>query len=198
MTAGSETTLNTNQHHGSPRPDSHGTAAEKPLTQNAEPPTQIEPVYPTTASFWTIFIGLFLAAFCVGLVRIPLPSSLPTFLLQLTPNPQDRSIIATAIPQITSDFNSLADVGWYGSGYLLTTCCFQLLFGKLYAEFSIKWVFLGGLAVFEIGSIICAVAPGSVVLIVGRAVAGVGGAGIVSGALIVSDGDWEKVCLDVC
>ena len=34
----------------------------------------------------------------------------------------DISIIVTAIPQITSDFHSLEDVGWYGSAYQLARC----------------------------------------------------------------------------
>lgn len=42
----------------------------------------------------------------------------------------DNTIIATAIPKITDQFNSLGDVGWYGSSYLLTTCALQLFFGK--------------------------------------------------------------------
>ena len=33
----------------------------------------------------------------------------------------DRTIVATAIPRITDDFNSPQDVGWYGSGYLLVS-----------------------------------------------------------------------------
>ena len=51
--------------------------------------------------------------------------------------------------------------------YLLTTCAFQLLYGKLYKFFSIKWVFLSGLFIFEVGSLICGVAPNSISLIVG-------------------------------
>ena len=61
--------------------------------------------------------------------------------------------------------------------YLLTTCAFQLLFGKLYTFFSIKWVYLAAIFIFEIGSVICGAAPTSVALIIGRAVAGVGAAG---------------------
>ena len=34
----------------------------------------------------------------------------------------DTSIIVTVIPQITSDFHSLQDVGWYGSAYQLSRC----------------------------------------------------------------------------
>ena len=98
---------------------------------------------------------------------------------------QDRAIIATAIPKITAEFDSLDDIGWYGSAYLLTSCCFQLMFGKLYAELNIKWVFMTALCIFEVGSIICAAAPNSLALIIGRAVAGLGSSGIVTGALII-------------
>lgn len=79
----------------------------------------------------------------------------------------DNTIIATAIPYITDQFKNLNDVGWYGSVYLLTTCAFQLLYGKLYKFFSIKLVFLTGLFIFEVGSLICAVAPNSITLIIG-------------------------------
>lgn len=59
------------------------------------------------------------------------------------------------------------------------------MFGKLYAEFGLKWVFLTALLIFEAGSIICAAAPNSPVLIVGRAIAGLGAAGVAIGALTV-------------
>lgn len=97
----------------------------------------------------------------------------------------DNSIIATAIPRITEEFKSLEDVGWYGSAYMLTGASLQLFFGKLYTFWSIKWIFLGVLAIFEVGSVICAVAQDSVTLILGRAVAGIGSAGIFAGALTI-------------
>ena len=40
----------------------------------------------------------------------------------------DTSIIVTAIPQITSDFHSLQDVGWYGSAYQLARCILSVQF----------------------------------------------------------------------
>ncbi|KAJ0350304.1 hypothetical protein COL154_013323 [Colletotrichum chrysophilum] len=135
--------------------------------QGVQSQAEIIEVYPSGPALTAISIGLFLAILCFGL---------------------DRSILATAIPEITSEFNSLSDVAWYGSAYLFTQCSFQLLFGKLYAEYSIKWIFLIGLAIFEVGSVVCAAAPNSVVLIVGRAVAGVGAAGLMTGALIVGFG----------
>lgn len=114
------------------------------------------------------------------LVAINLASCLAVLCVAL-----DNTIIATAIPRITDDFHALGDVGWYGSSYLLTTSAFQLLFGKFYSQFNVKWTFLTALALFELGSLICGAAPNSVALIVGRAIAGLGSAGIFSGAQII-------------
>ena len=75
--------------------------------------------------------------------------------------------------------------GWYGSAYLLCTCAFQLFYGKLYSFLSIKWVYLVALTIFEVGSAVCGGAPSSTALIVGRAVAGLGSAGIFSGAILI-------------
>ena len=97
----------------------------------------------------------------------------------------DETIIATAIPKITDQFHSLADVGWYGSAYLLTMCCFQLHYGKFYKLFSTKAVFLVSISIFELGSLLCAVSPNSSTLIVGRALSGSGACGIMSGVLII-------------
>ncbi|KAJ6512619.1 putative MFS toxin efflux pump [Mycena sanguinolenta] len=97
----------------------------------------------------------------------------------------DNTIIATAIPKITDYFDSLQDVGWYGSAYLLTSASFQLLWGRFYSFLPIKWVYITAISIFELGSLICGVAPTSAALIVGRAIAGVGCAGIFSGALII-------------
>ncbi|KAH4050220.1 MFS-type efflux pump elcC [Parastagonospora nodorum] len=74
---------------------------------------------------------------------------------------------------------------WYGSGYLLTACAFQLSYGKIYNLYPIKWVFLIALALFEIGSLICGAAPSSVGLIMGRVVAGIGSGGLFSGAILL-------------
>lgn len=59
------------------------------------------------------------------------------------------------------------------------------MLGKLYAEFPIKTVFVVSNVLFQGGSIICGAAPNSFVFILGRAIAGLGGAGISTGALII-------------
>ncbi|KAH8703359.1 putative MFS aflatoxin efflux pump [Talaromyces proteolyticus] len=96
----------------------------------------------------------------------------------------DRTIISTAIPQITDDFNSLDDVGWYGSAYNLTCCAFQLLFGKIYVLYDVKTAMLLSTLLFEVASAICGAAPNSVAFIIGRAIAGVGAAGIFAGTIV--------------
>lgn len=159
-------------------------ASGEAVSPPAQEETPSEDDNPSTWSTMVIFLALFLSLTCVGLVgshspirRKDVSNGNVSF--------QDRSIVATAVPEITVEFNSLEDVGWYGSSFLLTMCCFQLLFGKLYAYVSIKWVFLVALAIFEIGSVVCAAAPSSTALIIGRAVAGIGAAGLLSGGLIV-------------
>lgn len=113
-----------------------------------------------------------------GLPRVILVFGLcvTTFLIGL-----DQLIIATAIPKITSLWGSLDDVGWYGSAYLLCTTSLQPSFGKVYTYFDVKWTYVIALAIFEVGSILCAAASSSEMFIIGRAIAGTGAAGLYGG-----------------
>lgn len=92
---------------------------------------------------------------------------------------------ATAIPQITSDFQSLDDIGWYGSAYLIAQMALLPTYGRFYTFYDIKWTYCISLAIFEFGSVISATAPNSIALIIGRAVSGVGAAGLVSGSTTI-------------
>lgn len=76
-------------------------------------------------------------------------------------------------------------MGWYASAFFLTIASFQSTWGKGYKYFPLKTTFLGAISTFEIGSLICAVAQNSTTLLVGRAVAGMGAAGIASGAYTI-------------
>ncbi|KAL8951374.1 MAG: hypothetical protein Q9222_002651 [Ikaeria aurantiellina] len=120
--------------------------------------------YPSMKRVAIIMIALYLAMFLIAL---------------------DRSIVSTAVPSITDEFNSLGDVGWYGSAYLLTGCSFQLQFGRIYTLFNTKHVLLGAIVMFEVGSAICGAAPTSAVFIIGRSIAGAAGAGVFSGVIVI-------------
>ncbi|KAJ8062201.1 hypothetical protein OCU04_008754 [Sclerotinia nivalis] len=115
-----------------------------------------------------------------AMVMIVVALSLSIFLVSL-----DMTIVATAIPKITDQFHGLDLVGWYGSAFFLTVGSFQSTWGKAYKYFPLKITFLMSIFIFELGSLICGVAPNSTALIVGRAIAGLGGAGIASGAYTI-------------
>ncbi|MCJ1472457.1 hypothetical protein MMC13_001105 [Lambiella insularis] len=123
-----------------------------------------EPAYPPTSKVLVIIGSLLLVLFLVAL---------------------DRLIIGVAIPSITDQFDSLGDVGWYGSAYLLTSCAFMLLMGKIYTFVNPKWLYLASLVIFEIGSVVCGAAPNSTAFIIGRAIAGLGNAGLFQGAVVI-------------
>ncbi|KAK4496777.1 hypothetical protein PRZ48_012760 [Zasmidium cellare] len=88
----------------------------------------------------------------------------------------DSSIIVPAIPLITQRFGSITDIG---------CCVSQPLIGKAFASFPLKTSFVSTLVIFEAGSLICALAVSSPMFIVGRAIAGVGSAGLLNGSLAV-------------
>ncbi|KAL2391895.1 MFS-type efflux pump MFS1 [Exophiala dermatitidis] len=155
--------------------ESHGDAKENVKQQENEmPPKSDESASSNAASQDTsphtsgrtivLLLGVCLSVFLVAL---------------------DNTILSTAIPRIVDEFKALDRVSWYGSAYLLTNCSFQLVFGAMYSSFSIKGVLLSAILIFEVGSAVCGSAQGSVALIVGRAIAGVGAAGIFQGAFMV-------------
>ncbi|KAF8315124.1 ABC transporter [Clavulina sp. PMI_390] len=97
----------------------------------------------------------------------------------------DQSIVATALPRIVSQFNSLDQVAWVASAYFLTQAGFILFFGAVLSIAPTKWVFLTAVTLFELGSFVCGVAPNMNTLIFGRAFAGVGAAGIFGACLAI-------------
>ncbi|KAK3674118.1 hypothetical protein LTR78_005965 [Recurvomyces mirabilis] len=96
----------------------------------------------------------------------------------------DGTIVSTAIPSIVDDFHALGSIGWFGSVYFLTGAS-NIVWGKVYRYYPIKVDFLGAIALFELGSLICATSPNATALIVGRAIAGVGAAGLQAGGNII-------------
>lgn len=67
----------------------------------------------------------------------------------------------------------------------MTNGGFQSSWGKAYRYFPLKIAFLVSIFIFELGSLVCAVAPNSTALIVGRAITGLGGSGIGTGAYTI-------------
>ncbi|KAJ4365036.1 hypothetical protein N0V83_008652 [Neocucurbitaria cava] len=132
--------------------------------QQIERQLSAAPAYPSAAKTALIMVSLYISIFLVAL---------------------DRTIMGPAIPAITNEFNSIDDIGWYGSAYMLTSAGFILLYGRVYTFFPTKPVFLSGIFLFEAGSAICGAAQSSMMLIIGRAIAGLGSSGIFTGAILI-------------
>ncbi|CAG7852110.1 Putative HC-toxin efflux carrier TOXA [Serendipita indica DSM 11827] len=90
----------------------------------------------------------------------------------------DQTIVATALPKLASQFNALDQLTWVVSAYFLTQAGLMLTFGQILVVAPSKWVYLTCIFLFEIGSLICGVAPSMNVLIFGRAFQGVGASGM--------------------
>ncbi|KAF4332766.1 major facilitator superfamily transporter [Fusarium beomiforme] len=97
----------------------------------------------------------------------------------------DMNIVATAVPAITDHFHTVAHIGWYSSAFRLCVCAFQFMFGKAYKIFSVKRIFLLANVISILGSILSGSATSSTMLVVGRAVAGLGSAGLFGGSFII-------------
>lgn len=63
-------------------------------------------------------------------------------------------------------------------------CSFQIFWGRLYTFYDLKTTYIAAIAIFEVGSLLCAVAPTSAAFIVGRAFAGVGAGGVFTGSFV--------------
>ncbi|KAK0649656.1 major facilitator superfamily domain-containing protein [Cercophora newfieldiana] len=95
----------------------------------------------------------------------------------------DTTIAADVQGPVVEAFGHIEQLSWIGSGFPLGSVAVILLLGNLLNNFNMKWVFVGGVAMFEIGSAVCGAAPNMNALIVGRVLAGAGGSGVYLGAL---------------
>jgi EmrB/QacA subfamily drug resistance transporter len=143
------------------RPDrqpSDPPAAHKPHAHadrhkaHAPPPARM-----SHAEVRKVFFGLMLTAFLAAL---------------------NQTIIATALPTMGRHFGDFENLSWVVTAYLLTSTAVAPLYGKLSDIYGRRTVMLSATAIFMIGSVVCAVAPNMLILILGRALQGVGGGGI--------------------
>jgi len=98
----------------------------------------------------------------------------------------DGLIVNIALPKIDEDISlGISGLQWVVSGYLLTLSALLLLGGALGDMYGRRRIYLAGLVVFVVSSALCGVAPSATVLIVARAVQGIGGALMVPASLAI-------------
>jgi EmrB/QacA subfamily drug resistance transporter len=96
----------------------------------------------------------------------------------------DQTIVAPALPTIGSSLGNAEYLSWIVTAYLLTATAVTPLYGKLADIKGRRPVIIGAIAIFVAGSIISALAQSMLMLIIGRAIQGIGGGGL--GALAMT------------
>ncbi|KAL9052028.1 MAG: hypothetical protein Q9162_005647 [Coniocarpon cinnabarinum] len=101
-----------------------------------------------------------------------------TFLFAL-----DNTIVADVQPKVIESFGEVTKLPWISVAFPLGGVAMNLIWGKLFGQFDIKYTFIVTIIFFEIGSAICGAANNMDTFIVGRAICGFGGGGIYMGAM---------------
>jgi EmrB/QacA subfamily drug resistance transporter len=111
----------------------------------------------TAAEFRPLLVGLMVAMFLAAL---------------------DQTIVAIALPTIGRQFNDMSNLSWVVTAYLLSATAVAPVFGTLSDIFGRRIMVVISLGIFVAGSVLCALAPNMLTLILARFLQGVGGGGI--------------------
>ncbi|MFF7448817.1 MULTISPECIES: DHA2 family efflux MFS transporter permease subunit [unclassified Streptomyces] len=136
------------------------------VTEETAPPATQPPVLDKrrrNVVFVTIMLGMLLAAL-------------------------DQTIVGTALPTIVSDLGGAEHMSWVVTSYLLAETVSTVLVGKFGDLFGRKVVFQVSAIVFITGSFLCGLAGDMTLLIVWRAVQGIGAGGLmVTSMALIAD-----------
>jgi EmrB/QacA subfamily drug resistance transporter len=98
----------------------------------------------------------------------------------------DATVVGIALPAIGKDFGvGVADLQWVVNAYTLTLAGLLLLGGTLGDRYGRRRVLVLGTVWFALASLLCGVAPNVTVLILARALQGIGGALLTPGSLAI-------------
>lgn len=128
------------------------TAPTRPVDDDAERPAPLSRAR-INVIFATVMLGMLLAAL-------------------------DQTIVSTALPTIVADLGSPRHLSWVVTAYLLAQTVSVALAGKFGDLFGRKRVFQVSAGIFVVGSMLCGLATSLPLLVVFRAVQGIGGGGL--------------------
>ncbi|KAL2867831.1 major facilitator superfamily domain-containing protein [Aspergillus lucknowensis] len=100
----------------------------------------------------------------------------------------DSTLVMTAIARITSEFNQLQGAAWLSVGYTLGLCAAQPMYGRLSDIYGRKPLLLGSYFFLALGCVVCGLATDLWIVILGRALSGIGGAGVMTMSSIIITG----------
>jgi MFS transporter, DHA2 family, methylenomycin A resistance protein len=98
----------------------------------------------------------------------------------------DSTVVNLALPAIADDLGvRMAGLQWIIDAYILVFASLLLSAGALGDRWGRRHVFIAGMAVFCVGSLVCALAGSLAVLVAGRMVQGVGAAALLPGTMSI-------------
>jgi EmrB/QacA subfamily drug resistance transporter len=104
----------------------------------------------------------------------------------------DGTVVNVALPDIGRDLGaSTSALQWILNGYLLTLASLILLGGSLGDRYGRRRIFIAGVVLFTVASLLCAVAPTVETLIFARLIQGVGGALLTPGSLALLEASFR-------
>src|SRR6478736_3523147 len=130
----------------------------------ASPASEREEGVPSTRSVLLVFAGLMMAMLLASL---------------------DQTIFSTALPTIVGELNGVEHMLWVTTAYILASTIVMPVYGKLGDLVGRKWLFVGAISIFLVGSVMGGLSDSMATLIAGRAVQGLGGGGLMILALAI-------------
>ncbi|MGA9876273.1 MAG: MFS transporter [Solirubrobacteraceae bacterium] len=104
----------------------------------------------------------------------------------------DVTVVQVALPTIQRHLGgSFTDLQWVIDAYALTLAAFILTFGSLADRFGRKTVFIVGIGVFTVASVLCGVSNSTTLLIAARALQGFGGAAMFATGLALIGQEFQ-------
>jgi EmrB/QacA subfamily drug resistance transporter len=98
----------------------------------------------------------------------------------------DSTVVNLALPTIASDLGvRLSGLQWIVDAYILVLASLLLSAGALGDRWGRRQVFVAGMTAFDLGSLVCALAPSLPVLVAGRVVQGAGAAALLPGTMSI-------------
>ncbi|KAJ6028940.1 uncharacterized protein N7446_011719 [Penicillium canescens] len=97
----------------------------------------------------------------------------------------DATLVMAAAGRISSEFNRLRDASWLSTGYTLGLCAAQPMYGKLSDIYGRRPLLLISYFLFAVGCILSGIGSQMWMVVLGRSISGMGGAGIMTVSSVV-------------
>ncbi|WOX07425.1 MDR family MFS transporter [Streptomyces sp. N50] len=100
----------------------------------------------------------------------------------------DQTIVSTALPTVVGELHGVTHMAWVTTAYILAATVVMPVYGRLGDLLGRRNLYLGGIILFLAGSAIAGSAQDMAMLIIGRAIQGLGGGGLmITSQAIVAD-----------